>query len=124
MGITAIKGLINNSNAPVTLQDYENPSAGGNNITVPSPPPGALGPCYMWIPWCTSQNDFNHNHYIMLIGAELGATYYIWQDGDFVRYSREPAYTPNGPHVPGYAPVNGDRIVSVNPQGLFFYQIQ
>lgn len=76
--------------------------------------------CNMWVPWCTSQGDFDGGRVISIErhvpldrpddeGEVLG---WIWQgnqaDGDLVRHSRS-GYEQPGRPIPGAARVSGDR---------------
>ncbi len=113
MGVTAITYAINYSKEVVHLIDYENPNHLGNNATLN--PDTQLGPptVNMWIPWCTSKNDFNNGKYIeIIIGSK--ETYFIWQQGDFVRYGTKKEWKKDGTEIPGLPNVNGNRTLQIN----------
>ncbi len=92
MGVTAIKRIENNTEGRMAIWNRES----GQYAVAP---PREAVDCNMWIPWCTSSNDFKRSHY-MVIGRPGYTTggdnvYYIppkyywwvWQHGDFVRCS-------------------------------------
>lgn len=114
MGVTAIKRIVNNYSSQVTVsvKDHEN-----NGLPVATLGPGSAD-CDMWIPWCTSQNDFNAGHYISITGTNVNL--YIWQearaDGDFVRFSTT-GYSATCAPVLHYANVNGNRVLILDEQG-------
>lgn len=115
--VTAITYAINNSTDVVHLIDYENPDHTGNNATLNS---GArLGPptVNMWIPWCTSQNDFASGKYIEATIAGSGDVYYIWQQGTFVRYMDKKEWRDDGPKIPGNPDVGGNRSLKIAANG-------
>ena len=92
MGVTAIKRIENNTEGRMAIWNRE---SGQYAVATPC----EAVDCNMWIPWCTSSNDFKRSHY-MVIGRPGYTTggdnvYYIppkyywwvWQHGDFVRCS-------------------------------------
>ncbi|GHO68393.1 hypothetical protein KSC_072850 [Ktedonobacter sp. SOSP1-52] len=113
MGVTAIKRIVNNYSSGITVgvKDHEN-----NSLPVIALGAG-IADCDMWIPWCTSQADFDAGHYISITGGETNL--YLWQearaDGDFVRFSTS-GYTSCAP-VLHYANVNGDRVLILDERG-------
>jgi len=128
VGITGIKQLINNFSQQITMTDLENSSlapvvvgptrSGGNSqVTTTS-----QQPCDMWVPWCTSQSDYDKGHHYISLEVPGVATYSIWQaaqsDGDFVRYSTG-GYQNPGNHLSYASRVNGnqDRCIFVNSSG-------
>ena len=117
MSVTAIKGLTNNSSEDAIIQDYENPDKVKNSATAS---PNSTADCNLWIPWCTSVEDFNNGHYLTI--ETQASTHWLWQenrpgDGDFVRYSTDHYYHLNAPHVDGFANAGGDRIATVDSSG-------
>jgi hypothetical protein len=128
MGVTAIKRIFNEStSSSVVITNLENPGKAGNRVSLgSSSTPAGFANCDMWIPWCTSGEDFTHNHYIKVEVYGLATrtsppsvivTYRIWQaahsDGDFVRVSTGPNYVDPGEHIRGISEVNGDRALFI-----------
>lgn len=124
MGVTAIKALVNNSSVAVNLQDFENPDKQGNSCTAQ---PGETAACDIWIPWCTSAEDFSAGKFIaMSIPADVeGATQWIWQEAvngnDRVRFNVNPFYHPDATVVPGDSTVDGDRIITIGQDKSFTF---
>ncbi len=82
----------------------------------------------MWIPWCNSQADFDANHAILMspiaFGQPTAVFFAIWQQGDYVRHSKDGRFYPDGALVPGNATVNGDRSVEITGTTLFDTEIK
>jgi hypothetical protein len=111
MGVTAIKS-ITNTHANLTYRVKNRENSNDPELTIA---PGQVTPCNMWIPWCTSEKDFdNHHIQILEVSAGLVQPIAIWQDGDYVRYSKEGVFQPNGNLVLGASYVNGDRSVVIS----------
>jgi hypothetical protein len=125
MGVTAFKSLSNFSGQTVTIINAE--SGSQRDILANT----ARGFDY-WVPWCTRQGDFPRHH-IELEVPKGTKRYWIWQsqdaDGDFVRYSEDGQYHGRddglsnggraGTHVPGFAGVDGNRLIVVDATGRF-----
>lgn len=109
MGVTAIKRIINESSSDSVVINFEN----GNRVEVGA---GSSMPCDIWIPWCASVGDFQHNHFIKIEGTNL-QTHRIWQarhsDGDFVRATMGPNYVSPGTPINGHSKVDGDRVLVI-----------
>lgn len=114
MGVTAIKQIVNQTNGTADITNYENTRT---NQTVPA---GASVACDIWIPWCTSQADFEHNHYLKVV-AGLRTTW-VWQNkdhsGDQVRASPEGRFQINQTPIEGDSGVDGNRILYIRGSGL------
>jgi len=69
----------------------------------------------MWIPWCVNQADFDNHHKIILVPVSnsLPVIFSVWQQGDYVRYSRDGLFHQDGELVPGNCTVGGDRSVDI-----------
>ena len=110
MGITAIKHITNNSSQPVYVHNHENPP---NSVTIN---PNNTATIDIWIPWCTSQSDWQWNHYLSLEQPGASRTLcWIWQQDNFVRYSTDGQFHGQGAHVPGVAQIDADRFLTINP---------
>jgi hypothetical protein len=116
MGVTAIKSVKNQASSDVRLRNYEHPSDG---VTVPA---FGSSDVNMWIPWCTNDADFGAHHVEIAIGDHR--IYYIWQEGDFVRYSADGYYHHDAQHVPGASGVNGDRLVTILENSEFTFDLK
>jgi hypothetical protein len=122
MGVTAIKSLVNTTPGRVSIHDHENPTHPGNNTDAD---PYTTAACDMWIPWCTSPDDWRDQKYITI---EWGGQprYWVWQaahgDGDFVRYSTSGQYEDPGRQASGFAGVDGDRRAIILDDGSLTIQ--
>jgi hypothetical protein len=109
MGVTAIKRIINESSSNSVVINLEN----GNRVAVGA---GSSMPCDIWIPWCASGEDFQHNHLIRVEGTNI-RTHRIWQaqhsDGDYVRATTGDNYVRPGTRINGHSKVNGDRVLVI-----------
>jgi hypothetical protein len=82
--------------------------------------------CNVWIPWADTVKQFNAGEHIILRTAAiwLGGYYvfpkpyfWIWQQGDYVRFSTDGEYHINGDRVDGDSRVDGDRALEVSASG-------
>jgi hypothetical protein len=118
MAVTAIRSIRNRvtGGAEYHVRNQENPNdtgGRGHDLTVRS---GQVIQCNMWIPWCVSQNDFDNHHKILIVPTAfqtIPAFFSIWQQGDYVRYSRDGLFHANGDLVPGNSTAGGDRSVDI-----------
>lgn len=85
--------------------------------------PGKAVSCNMWIPWADTARQFAAGERIEVqTPGYLAGGYYIfpqtyhwiWQQGDFVRCSKDGQFHFNGEHVPGDARIDGDRVLQVS----------
>ena len=126
--ITTVKRIVNSTNDWLYIQNHENPNNSGHFIVLP---PGTSGAVVMWIPWCTSQADFQADHFIEIgnwtqVGNLLNPVreYIIWQhdrgtwwgkDGDHVRFSTDGQWHDmNGNWIGGVSNVDGGRNLTVS----------
>ena len=121
MGVTAIKGIDNKANGMAWIRNME------RNVSKDCYPHSSIA-FDMWIPWCTSHDDYHNRHYIM-IQVSIGSskvTHYIWQNEehgvDRVRYNTTDNWMPGAPEVPGASHVDGDRVVEINANGGLLFQ--
>jgi hypothetical protein len=118
MGVTAIKHFDNESAGTVVVRNVERAQRWEINS-------GATMGVDIWIPWCVSQVDFDHNHYLMIEFSEPARTYWVWQSNeawqDRVRYHTEAKWKPEASPVPGTAEVNGDRSVEFRSDGTISF---
>src|SRR5579884_3756994 len=109
MGITAIKHITNTAAQPVYLRNHENPP---NSATVV---PNSTGNTNIWIPWCSSQSDWQNNHYLSIEQPDGGRTLcWIWQQDDYVRFCTDGQFHNQGQPIPGVAYINADRSLTIN----------
>lgn len=146
VGVTAIKVLVNNTDKWIYVQNHESPNQHFSFEVMP--PKNLLSPyneygVNIWVPWCTSQGDFDNGHFLEIGSWDannepLTKKYVIWQhdrwggwwggDGDHIRFSRDGRWhNINGNWVPGANYVNGDRLLRINAldsnSGLFLVSI-
>lgn len=122
MAVTAIKSIRNDVDAVYAVKNNEHPSDTGGEGKALEIPPGVVVPCSMWIPWCGSQGDFDDNHFIIMSPVALDVepvVFIIWQDGDYVRYSKDGLFHPNGNLVQGNNTVGGDRAIQIVGPNMF-----
>jgi hypothetical protein len=117
--ITAIREFKNSLKSPIELyrvRTRELVKVGAN----------ASVSCNVWIPWCDTQRQFDAGEHIVLRTPAVWAkTYFIWaqpfiwiwQQGDYVRYSRDGKFHFNGERVPGDSRVDGDRALELSADG-------
>ena len=116
MPVTAIKSLRNGTDTPYVIKNNENPNDTGGKEHVLDIPPGRVIQCSMWIPWCGSETDFNAKHFIIMspVAIDVGpSSFVIWQDGDYVRYSKDGLFHLDGDLVQGNNTVGGDRAIQI-----------
>jgi hypothetical protein len=115
---TAIRSIQNAHQDDVYfVRDLEDPSHPLNNIA-----PGEDRSCNMTIPWCTSQTDFEQNHHIIIVPLAsnvIPTNFYIWQDGDYVRFSTDGVFHSNGQLVPGNSAVGGNKNLTIEGTSIF-----
>jgi len=118
MGVTAIKHFDNESAGSVFVRNVER----ADNWEIRT---GFAGAVDIWIPWCVSQVDFDHNHYLMIEFRQPVRTYWVWQSNerfeDRVRYNTEGRWKPAASPVPGDAGVDGNRSVELRKDGTLFF---
>jgi hypothetical protein len=119
MAVTAIKGFKNYTEATVTVTNAErndDRTVGGNGGTLAFD---------IWIPWCTSQSDFNWNHYMTIDIPVPRYKYWIWQHDvggdDRVRQSQN-GWQYAAPPVSGISSTGGDRYVIIYGNGLVEFE--
>src|SRR5262245_3561729 len=109
MAITSIRSIRNfvaGSTYVVRNQETKDPA-----LSVDS---GRAVTCKMPIPWCDNQAQFDNMHKIVMSPIATGRvpiTFTIWQQGDYVRYSKDGLFHNDGDLVPGNCTVGGDRSV-------------
>ena len=117
MAITAIRAVRNLLlNDVYFVRNQEQPNDTGGKGHALEVDPGAVLTCNMWIPWCRSQEDFDWHHKIIVVPVvndQIPVVFNIWQEGDYVRYSRDGLFKSNGDLVPGNCTVGGDRSVEI-----------
>src|SRR4051812_14831306 len=122
MAVTAIRSVRNKvPGEQYSIRNQENPNDTGGKGKSLDVPPNQVVSCNMWIPWCVNQNDFNNHHKIIIVPLAFNTipiTFNVWQEGDYVRYSRDGLFHKNGDLVPGNSTVGGDRSVEIIGSGL------
>ena len=124
MAITNIKRIINTSRAFFVVSNHHNPS--DTNDPSSQVAPDGFFIHDMWVPWCSSQNDFNAGQFISITSGKTnnpGAfSFTIWQhncphlDGDQVRFSTDGAFhdCSERNQVPNESVAGGDRFVTIS----------
>lgn len=86
MKLTKISIVVNQYSSDVSMNDTEGKGTnlkGSNKVQ-----PGTSGnPNKMPVPWCKSEKDFNEHH-IKVYTSDEKYTYYIWEDGNSIYYSK------------------------------------
>ena len=113
MGVTAIKSIVNGVNAAISINNHENSRASASVL-----PHEPVRGCDIWIPWCTSEEDFRCQHYLEIEvrpPSGINGHWWIWQgkssDGDFVRISTQGRFAPAQSPIAGYSRVVGNKDV-------------
>jgi hypothetical protein len=123
MAVTAIRSIRNLVKGQVyNVRNQEQPNDTGGRGNALSVNGGEVVACNMWIPWCNNQADFDNHHKIIIVPTAvnvLPVLFAIWQQGDYVRYTRDGLFHNNGALVPGNSTVGGDRSVEIRGTGLF-----
>jgi hypothetical protein len=124
MGITAIKSISNLHETELYyVKNHEHPDDTGGKGQALAVQPGETIACNMWIPWCTSNDEFSKwHHRISIVPLALNTfpvEFNIWQQGNYVRYSKNGLFQDNGNLVPGNCTVNGDRSVEITGTSLY-----
>ena len=86
----------------------------------------------VWIPWCTSRDEYQRQRFITIQVDLRQATFCIWQcndrDGDYIRFSTDCRYhgvndgvggTP-ALRVPGASEVDGNRRIEIKADGTLY----
>jgi hypothetical protein len=134
LGVTGIVGVINKTTGPVTVQTHEATFATvvglfmgvatGSKTTTPRQIEVAAGQSAGWgvaVPWCTSQNDWKVGHYITVTIENPGKLYYVWQSNenwvDRIRFFDQPWWKSLATPIAGASQVDGNRVLTINPDG-------
>ena len=131
MPVTAIRSIRNSTPEGLGVANLENPSdTGGGKGSSLNVLPGQVIECNIWIPWADSYSDFLHGKWPLFRGPAHILILYawastqdpqdpppnafaVWQQGDYVRYTKNMQWSDNGPLVPGNSTVGGDRSLEV-----------
>jgi hypothetical protein len=127
MGVTAIKTIVNTTHFPVIVRSYENDNP-RNRVRVEGIAPN-LDPrenhvnanCDIWIPWCNSQEDFEHGKYILvrlIYDYPLPESkFWFWQNGGWIYFTRNDRWYPDRRNISdllsGDPYVDGERILVI-----------
>lgn len=117
MAVTAIRSIRNGHETDVYfVRNHENPNDTGGQGNVLTIPLGETVQCNMWIPWCNSQEDFDNRHRISIMPVAFNfipVIFAIWQQGDYVRYSKNGLFKDDGDLVAGNNTIGGDRAIQI-----------
>ncbi len=105
MGVTAVKTIINRTNDLIEIYKREDPN---DSVTIL---PNSSAQEDIWIPWVVNMDDFNKKT-IEIKYVDSNKIFYIWQNGDKVRYSKDGWENP-GKAIPGDSQVDGDRTLII-----------
>lgn len=128
-GVTNVKEIINNTSVILQVTKLEptlaNPYSGDYTREIAAG--GGVWTGDIWVPWINNEQESKERwmaiHYSR--GSGINETYkyefFIWQSGDYVRYSKE-KYIDNAPKVPGVSKSGGDRrmIISEKDKKIIF----
>lgn len=127
-GVTNVKEIINNTSMIITVSKSEPKNGNPYSIdyTYEMPAKGGTWSGDMWIPWVNNERDSRDRR--MEIGYFTGednnktfhSIFYIWQTGDYVRYSKE-LYVENAPKVPGESKSGGERRLIIGEKDKKFF---
>jgi len=115
MAITEIMRVRNDSDVYIAVKNMENSST-NNNVNVQ---PRQTKPCAIWVPWCWEPAQWKAHHIEVGTiasprdGTPVHWSYFIWQHGEYIRYSKDGYWHYPSEWVPGEAGVSGRRILVV-----------
>jgi hypothetical protein len=115
MAVTAIKLITNRNLTQIYIvMNRENPwdTGGPSGLKI------ALGTdlrCNTWIPWCDSQKDWALFHSIRIFTGrnDIFPIFNIWQQGNYIRYSKDDQFYDSGDIVPGNSSIGRDCTVEI-----------
>lgn len=116
MAITEIKRVRNDSDVYTAVKNMENSSTNNN----PTVPPGQTKLCAIWVPWCWAPDQWKGHHINVGFivsptdGTPANWSYFIWQHGEYIRYSKDGYWHYPSEWVPGEAGVSGRRTLVIN----------
>lgn len=74
-------------------------------------PPGGQRDRDMWVPWATSQAEYERHHATIRIGGQ--DRFFVWQQEGYVRFNTVDSFIAHGPAIPGFPVTRGDRALLV-----------
>lgn len=108
MSVTGITQVINYSGLTLQLRNLEN---GDDNVTVL--PGDNAASIDIWVDWARSSEEYASHHLIVRMGNAPEVTFYIWQEGNSLRYSTDNKWQSNGQVVPGDSEVGKSKTMCV-----------
>lgn len=117
MSVTAITFAVNPTSAIVNIVNYENPNHSGNNVSLTPNTSMGTPQCNMWLPYCDTAEQFSKGKYIHVKIKSGNTDYYLWQQGDYVRFNNKKEWIKDGPKVPGTSEIIGNRTVTFSENG-------
>ncbi|HEX8623907.1 MAG TPA: hypothetical protein VF782_02385 [Allosphingosinicella sp.] len=112
-GVTNIKRIRNDTPCLLRIRKVDKKFAQADTQTV-DVAPNSTWEGDFWIPWASSQAEFNDHHMTLAVDGRIFA-WLFQQEG--VRFKAEEGYAPNQPTVPGEAKAGGDRSLTVGMMG-------
>ena len=126
MAITSIRSILNSTESDCYIRNFETPDDTGGDGKFITLEAGETLTCDMWIPWAGNQHEFDHGSSLFKGPAHIDISFSsstdiapslhhfsIWQQGDYVHYSKDGTWENDGFLVPGNNTVGGDRSVEI-----------
>ena len=104
MPVTFLKKVENSSKANFVLTDHST----GNSYNIQSGSTASIGS--ITIPVCINSEQYELNHFSLKNNSN-GNTWYIWVDGQDVKYSDNDQYSSSANAIPGLAGKAGNNLI-------------
>lgn len=108
--VTNVKRWVNKTDEDIEVWKTDH-SGGRTREDYCRIPPGEQRDKDMWIPWATSQAEYNRHHATIRIGDQ--DRFFIWQQEGYVRFNTVDAFIAHGPAIPGFPVTRGNRTLLV-----------
>lgn len=115
MPVTSIQDVFNASDKNIM---FINTEFSGNNAKILNGMDVNVNNC--WIPWCTREEDFA-SHHLQIQNDEGRVLWYIWQNGDHVRASKE-GFSPDAPAINGVSAVGSALTIALTNVAICSYK--
>jgi hypothetical protein len=112
--MSAVTGLQRISNAYLGSLTFTNAENGVNNRTINPHTSVSVG--NTWIPWCESKDEFKEKH-IKIESKDKDLTYYIWQQGDSIRCTRD-GWQDSAPSINGNSKTSQSVYWDISSKGI------
>ena len=131
-GVTNVKEVVNRTPGNIWVGKLESDLRTGIRIEdTEIIPPNGVWTGEMWVPWADNADQFDTRRmfispgttakagdpFVRHKGGVYAVWYWIWQSGEYLRFSDRTKFIPNAPRVLGEASAGGDRRLVVAMKG-------